>query len=300
MPIDPTGIIPIGVVLMISSLVKRRRKRLRSKVVGPTNECPPFPWLSPQVDDAIQKGIEAEMCTLGELSSNVARAVYPETPDGREIDWPRVDPWILPPTEANAIHCLWDRIKIRVNAHLAVLEDTLCPDPGPGVKPSDVIGPWISPVPQVGRWYKIQSGDDLPAIARDLFNLNRGNPLIAHIIRCITASSWNLEYYGTPWDPDNKLFPFYTSVETSDGRMVISHAFMPRHEDAIAAMFEGRLPARTITPDGRGGSGTWGTIWIPDMTITKGGDLLCPSGEWGDGTSKSEPPPQALEVLEAA
>lgn len=307
---DPI-VLSAGTLLVAFLLGKRRRKRRPS-----APECEPFPWLSADVDDAIEAGIQAEICDGGELAAHVADVVYPVDMNDRKIEWPKSPPWSLPHSEPDSVRCLWERIKIRVDAKLAVELDNRCPPPGPR-DPADVIGHWIAQTPEPGRFYRIQSNDNLTSVARRLLQFMTGSassfsghPLVPEMMRAISGP-WNSLYFGTiPAVRDKTCGDFvsekkpapYWAVETPDGIREITQAFCPKHEDAIKAMFAGHLPNRTINEYGEvvvGGPKTWGVLWIPGMDVEeRNGDLvLLSGGTWSDGSTMGAPPPEVLEVL---
>lgn len=299
MPLGGAGAATIGIVLML--MFGKKRKKGAGE---PERGCPPFEWDADRIDGAIAAGIEAQICNPAELTANLGSLLYPKKPDGTAVAWPKQPPY-APPAGDEQVACLWNDLEDRVREILDDLPDDACPEK----TPADVIGPLISRpgAPKPGTFYRISQTDGrtLTKIAKDIFNLNAGNPLTEKVIRCITSSGWNLTYYGTPYDPDNKLFPKYTSVKTDDGPMVLAKGFLPRHQDAISEMFSGREPDRTIDDTKKGnklpgapaGTSSYGTLWIPQMRVVQG-SLVCPDGNWEDGRPKTEPPPEVLEVLD--
>jgi hypothetical protein len=293
MPIDAGAIPLVGIVLMLMFGGKKKKR--------PAVSCPPFEWQGEQVDLAISAGIESGICTVGELTANVADAVYPKAPDGKTVAWPKDTPWVPPKTADDAAACLWDEIEDRVRARLEALPPDACV---PAVDPAEVIRPFIARPgdPRPGTFYRIQKGDNITAIARKVSGLRSGHPLVAPTIRCITSSDWNDEFYGTPWDSANKLFPKYTAVMKDNQFRVIGKAFLPRHQNAVSEMYSGRMPERTIDNTKAGnklgvsGANSYGTLWIPVLRI-QDDTLICPEGNWADGRPKTEPPPEVIEAL---
>ena len=306
---DPI-ILSVG-VLLVASLFGRKKKRRR-----PQLECAPFPWLGTEVDIATKAGVAADICELRELASHVADVVYPMDMNDRKIEWPKGAPWHLPASEPPAVQCLWDRIMIRVQALLATEIDAQCPPPGP-INPADVVGPWISEDVEPGRFYRIQSGDNPTTVARRLMQFMTrssskfvGHPLTDDVMRAMVGA-WNLTYFGSvPAARDKTCGTFqaerlptpYWAVDTDDGPRDITQAFCPKHEDAIEAMFAGRLPNRTIDARGDivvGGPMTWGVLWIPAMEMEVINDELTlhTGATWSDGSTMGAPPPEVLEVL---
>lgn len=311
---DPFALsIPVGLILIASLFGRKKRKRSTEP------DCAPFPWLADDVDAAIQAGAEVGICELNELSAHVADVVYPVDMNDRKITWPKAPPWSLSTAEPAAVQCLWERIKIRVNAKLAVELDSLCKPPGyTGKTPADVVGPWISPTPMPERFVRIRNMNNLTefsrALLRHMTNSNQsfvGHPLVDDVMRIISNSPWNLTYFGTipavrdqpcgPYKSERKPAPYW-AVQTPDGPREIIQAFCPKHEDHIAAMFAGHLPNRTIDEVGNvvlGGPKTWGVLWMPAMHLEMIGSesVVASGGTWSDGSTKLAPPPEVLDVL---
>jgi len=295
MPLTGGAVPVIGIVLLLMFAGGKKKKKEQPS-------CPPFMWLDEEIDQAIVAGLDADICEAGELTANVADVIYPMTPEGTKINWPKAPPWQPPANAPEGVVCLWGDIMDRVNEHLANLPPGVCEGPGPN--PQDIVRPYIAKPgkPEPGKFYRIQKGDNLTTIARKAMNLPSGDPLVAQVIRCITGSEWDLLYYGTPWDPSNKLFPKYTAVDVDGVLMVIGKAFLPRHQNAMTEMYNGRLPERTIdetekgNPLGVPNASSYGMPWIPMMKI-QDGVLLCPDGNWEDGRPKTEPPPEVIGVL---
>jgi len=76
-----------------------------------------LPWLSERVDDAIVHQINHGHRDCDVIATMVLREVYPVTTDGTPIQWPCV------PRDAAALGCLEQRVKIRVQRHLAEVSD---------------------------------------------------------------------------------------------------------------------------------------------------------------------------------
>lgn len=298
MPIDAGAIPLIGIVFMLMFGGKKKKK-------GPAGvSCPPFEWQPEQVDLAISAGIESGICTVGELTANVADAVYPTAPNGQRVNWPKETPWVPPVTAEGEAACLWDEIEDRVRERLEGLPPDACVPP---VDPPEIIMPFISNPgkPRSGTFYQIRLNDPrdmLSWVARTVIGTRPGDKLNAPVIRCITASDWNLNLYGTPYDSESRTFKRYTAVMVDGDPVVISKSFLPRNENAKEAMFAGRMPQRTIAFDKAGSklgipnANSYGFIWIPVMRVVDD-VLVCPEGEWSDGRSKSEPPPEVMAAI---
>jgi hypothetical protein len=275
-------------------LSKKKKKR-------PGEICPPFEWLEEEIDLAITAGIDAGICTVGELTAATADVVYPKFPDGKLVGWPKAPPWVPPMGANEAVQCIWDELEDRVRERLDALPEGAC---APPENPSDVIKPFVSRPkrPRWGTFYQIVNRDLLINLVKAALGTREGDPLNAPAVRCVTSSEWNLTYYGTPWDPANELFPRWSSVQTDEGRQVISKAFLPRHENALAEMYAGRYPERAIDNTMAGnslgipGANSYGLLWFPVTRVLEG-TLVCPDGNWPDGRPKTEPPPEILAVL---
>jgi hypothetical protein len=296
MPITGGAVPVIGIVLLLMFAGGKKKKKEQPS-------CPPFTWLDEEIDQAIVAGIDADICEAGELAANVADVIYPMTPGGQKIDWPKAPPWRPPGDADESVVCIWGDIMDRVNEHLENLPPGACEGPGP--TPQEVIKPYVARPgkPEPGKFYRIQKGDNLTMIARKALGLPSGHKLVAQVIRCITGSEWNLTYAGTPWDPSNKSFPKYTAADVDGELMVIGKAFLPRHQDHLTEMYNGRLPERAIdetmkgNPLGLPHANSYFMPWIPMMVIEEG-VLLCPEDNWEDGRPQTEPPPEILEMLE--
>jgi hypothetical protein len=302
MPITGGAVPVIGIVLLLMFAGGKKKK-------GAKPSCPPFTWLDEEIDQAIVAGIDADICEAGELTANVADVIYPMTPDGAKIDWPKTPPWRPPADAAESVVCIWGDIMDRVNEHLANLPPGACEGPGP--TPQEIIRPYIARPgkPEPGKFYRLRKGDTFSWLTGYLANrLGLANKV--PVMHCITDSEWNLTYYGTPWDPNGpksasgKLhWPKYTAVDVDNVLMVMMTAFYPRHQNAMSEMYNGRLPERAIDSSEKGrsigvpNSSSYGMLWIP-MMAAEDGVLLCPEDNWEDGRPQTEPPPEILELLE--
>lgn len=148
----------------------------------------------------------------------------------------------------------------------------------PPVNPPDVVGPWLSPEPMPRSFYQIQQGDNPTSVARRVFGFNSGHPRTIDVRKCITSAPWNLTLYGTPCEPTQQD-PCRDAVQVEGGEgFIVRKAFLPRHENAVAAMFNGVMPQRTIEEDVQAtpvlpGS-SYGLLWIPDMTYDAQADVV--------------------------
>lgn len=52
--------------------------------------CAVFPWLSSQVDQALERAWEMGMRSSGDLATHALMEVYSVTPEGEKISWPSV------------------------------------------------------------------------------------------------------------------------------------------------------------------------------------------------------------------
>lgn len=83
----------------------------------PGIDCRKLPWLPDEVDRIIFLALDDGERDCARIVPGVLRAVYPVTPDGRDIPWPSV------PGDGPAVRMLEERVKIRCRRHLAALED---------------------------------------------------------------------------------------------------------------------------------------------------------------------------------
>ena len=117
----------LGIVLLFVAF-GRKRKGSKKALELPPEGCELYPWLPDEVDAVAEELIRGDgLMDLEEVSLEVAREVYPRTPEDGPQQWP---PGI---NDARA-HCILDRIRIRVNLILAEVidEEAGGEDCGPG------------------------------------------------------------------------------------------------------------------------------------------------------------------------
>lgn len=175
-----------------------------------------------------------------------------------------------------------------------VLTEILVPDGG-------------SPVP--GKLYEIRKGDTLVDIARDALNAvvpgvangtgNTARQARLDYIYCMTSGpNWNMALYSTQNDTSNTFPAFYTV-----NGIGLRQAFMPKHDDALAAMLNGKLPTRGVTQSGARISGVgsrYAMLWLPPVdpnALSQFGRVSCAHVDWSDGSSSIDPPPELLSRL---
>ena len=193
--------------------------------------------------------------------------------------------------------------------------DDLPPPPNgePGgiyVPPVDVAFPLSQPgLATPGTFYQVTSADlesgrhpieDIAAMAI------HGNPgysgdKVKSYVLCITASPWNLYYYGVE--------DIYSQLAVDD--MTVDGALQTVNYDALSALKNGVWPETAIvtTPSfGMGASPSerdfLGLLWLPPARLQVNPNspgsylpLACPEGDWGGGISQLFPPPAILNSL---
>lgn len=87
--------------------------------------------------------------------------------------------------------------------------------------------------------------------------------LVLPLMKSMSAGKrWNRKLYSRKKDPNKNEY------YATDGR-TINPAWLPRNDDARAALLTGRTPVRTINDAGNktGGGSSYGLVWIPDFDV---------------------------------
>lgn len=158
--------------------------------------------------------------------------------------------------------------------------------------------------PSFGYFYPIKTGDTLPGIVKRLFDTIGGASVEQrlHYIHCLSSGHYNAGRYGTP--STSKRFGKDLCVPGNGIGLRV--AFLPRNEDALAAMARGRMPQMTVDPktgEPIGLDAHLGVLWLlpVDEQGVRAGELpSCSAYSYHDGSSTIDPPPELLELLEAA
>lgn len=270
------------------------KAKAKPKKDTPSN-CPPLPALSDaDLGAAFDAGVKAGVKGLLPMTSYVARALYSKRDDGSAIPWPTQLPYVLPVNLDGSLVCRWNEIRSRL-ADLPVPES---PAPTPG----EILSELLSDFPLPGKLYQIKSGDNLSTIVRKALNNlvpgagEAGSARMAYLLNCINVSEWNRSRYGSTRSNNNFPKTYFTNG------LGLAAAFLPRNADATAAILAGKLPARTIKPNGdpAGGGSKFGMLWLPPVVaedLTKFAQPTCAGTSWPDGSSTIEPPPEFLALL---
>lgn len=160
---------------------------------------------------------------------------------------------------------------------------------------------FVSDEPRPGFFYQVQDGDTLPDVAAAALESvgDFTDEQLEQYIFCISSGPrWNVRKYSTP----------STSKSFGNALLVpglgrgIRVAFLPRNDDALDAMLEGRMPLMTV--DARTGApigdhGAFGLLWLPpvDAVELAAGEVTCAPFSWTDGSSTIDPPPELLALL---
>jgi len=304
------GLLPIGIILILGALSKRKKKKSSVSNVGPVGivSCPPFPFMKQRVDEAIQDAIdEFQTEDVERISLEVARRVYPENQEMQPLQWP-------PPAGADAQICLLEQIQIRVNRIIAELADDIAnsdqpeaPTPPESMDWPGMFGDWVKPSPESGFWYQVVQGDSLSEIAQRMLRsalAAAGGPveimsrdstarrrLIVAAINSIECSPINDGLYGTA--DAHHYAPHLRGISLN--RV---------HADNGSRISQGLAPRRAVTGvashDGTGGF--LPLLWLPRWSMTALASVtprvvVEPEGFWPEnGLSGSWPPPPYVDL----
>ena len=235
------------------------------------------------------KDLEAlRLCTLA--------AIFPEIP------WPPVE------GDHPSIAAAWRAIGDRCQAFLAVPDKAaycsaiLNPDDQTNIV--EILSDWLSDVPTPGKFYIVQTGDTMSAIARKALNSvvpssGQDDQTRLQYIYCVSAGpNWNAGIYGSSGFSET-----YPAMYAVNG-VGLRAAFMPWNENARARVLAKRVPKRGVVPGGArlpGVGSSYGMLWLPPVDIealAEFGEPTCAPFNWGDGSSSIDPPPELLVLLE--
>lgn len=167
----------------------------------------------------------------------------------------------------------------------------------------NVLQPLVSATPRPGRFFQMYlngpnaSGNQgLLAQALNSIAPGRGSnsnlrlTLLDHMTR-----GWNANLYSRD-KPTGAWTPLYNFRGIN-----IGPAWLPRHENAVEAMVQGRMPKRTIAEDGAkiGDGSSYGLIWIPEIdeaSLQQAASIVIRQRE--DGSDPYMPPRELLDLLE--
>lgn len=167
------------------------------------------------------------------------------------------------------------------------------PAPEPKTLAEELLEQYVSDDPCPGHFYQIQPHDTPTGVAAQALGADAAEENLIDYIHCwASGPNYNMPMFATP--STSKTFPHRLLVPGK--RLGVRVAFLPRNDDALGAMLEGRLPRRTVDPDTgapRGVGRSYGLLWLPPVDE----EYSCASFEWPDGSSTIDPPPALLEML---
>lgn len=301
------GLLPVGIILILGAIAGRKKKKQAPVQTGPVSisTCPPFPFMRDRVDTAAREIIQAlQTEDVDRISLEVAKRVYPESPDFEPLRWP-------PPPGAEAQICLLGQIQIRVNRIVATLADDIAnsdlPTPLEDMDWPGMSKDWIHPQPISGYWYQVVQGNSLSEIAQRMLRsalAAAGGPveimsrdsttrrrLIVAAINSIECSPINDGLYGTA--DAHHYAPHLRGISLN--RV---------HADNAARISNGQAPRRAVTGiqshDGTGGflPLLWLPRWSMEALSTSTPQVVVePEGFWPEnGLSGSWPPPPYVDL----
>jgi len=174
-----------------------------------------------------------------------------------------------------------------------------------GVDPGEILDVLISDTPVPGRFYRIKSGDTMAQLARRALNAvvpgagEDGNARLDYIYCMSSGAAWNVALYGS-----TRTTQIYPELYAING-LTLAVAFLPYHENPIAAIMESRPPNRGADAQGdkiQGVGSDYGMIWMPPVdpqVLANEGEPTCGSVTWGDGSSSIDPPPEFFALVGA-
>lgn len=124
--------------------------------------------------------------------------------------------------------------------------------------------------------------------------------------QCLASGGgWNARLYLRPSDPvANPNDPnIYTQILAGGTTQNIYLAFAEANDGSVAAVEQGRFPQTNTDFPGESpfDGGPRGVLWLPPVSLTEGDSILdCGQMVWSDGTSSLDPPPEFLDLLNAA
>lgn len=294
--IDPVTLTAggVGAIVMIILAATRKKKK---KPPAVTSKCPPFPPLElDAVKDAVEVGIGQGVKGMMPMTSFVAYRIHPTYPDGSAAKWPKEPPFVFGPDFDGAAVCRWEEIR-------SVLEELDIPvviD-----DPIDIISDLILDYPKPGHFYQIKSGDNLSTLVRQALNNEvagagqNNQSRLNYMKMCMNVGEkWNKKTYGS--SRTSQAFP---AMYLTDGSGLAA-AFLPRHANVLQHVANGKMPPRTILPNGNKIAGAEGSsfalLWFPPISrddLEQNGVVTCAPFNWDDGSSTIDPPPQLLNLL---
>lgn len=165
------------------------------------------------------------------------------------------------------------------------------------------------PTPTPGAFYRVQPGDTVGSILTTAATA-AGSPLNANNLmaygQCLSSGvAWNARLYLRPSTPitNPNDAAIYTEVSAGGIAQNIDLAFMPQNPPVLDAIEQAKFPRANATyPDAAPlEDDARGVLWLPPIQLTEQGEILtCGQLVWSDGTSSIDPPPEFLDLLNAA
>lgn len=298
--LDPVTLSFGGLGIGIMALLAFGRKKKKKKPEPPKDsKCPPFPPLDMEaLKDAVEQAIAAKLTGVMPITSFVAYKLHPTYPDGTVAKWPSEPPYTFGPDFDGAAVCRWEEIR-------SVITELDIPQ-----KPEDpieVISDLILDYPLPGHFYQVKKGDSLSSLVRQALNNfvagagEKSQSRLNYMKICMnTGEKWNKKLYGST--RTTNIFP---AMYLTNG-IGLAAAFLPRNAHVLQAVANGKMPARTILPNGNkiaGADGSeLGLLWFPPVAkedLEQNGLVTCAPFTWDDGSSTIDPPPQLLNLLAA-
>jgi len=171
--------------------------------------------------------------------------------------------------------------------------------------PGEVLDELVSHNPMPGRFYQVKAGDTISSIARralDAVVAGAGSSSGARLdyIYCMSSgAAWNLAHWGS-----TRTTQIYPALYAING-LTLAVAFLPYHEDPVAAYMEGRAPNRGANQAGNriaGVGNAYGLLWLPPVdpqVLADAGEPTCGAVNWTDGSSSIDPPPEFFALIGA-
>lgn len=183
-----------------------------------------------------------------------------------------------------------------------VVDPVIDPPEDPKAKLRDMWLAMQSETAEAGKFRTVRKGDaGIEAMAREILrSAGIDEPHYQNLVRPMMVAlsagkRWNAKLYGrvakkkTPNQADETWY-------SSDGQ-VIKPAWLPRHENANAAVLQGRMPKRNIFNDGDkvGPGSSYGTVYGPrfDVELARDQGVLVLDDDGVD------PPAEFLALFEA-
>lgn len=161
----------------------------------------------------------------------------------------------------------------------------------------------VSNTPRLGRLVQLDASQTPLGAVDEAFRAAGLETFVQqreHYAHCMASGRFNSSIYGTP--SVSKRFP--KSLLAPGTGIGLRVAFLPRNEDAMAALRVGRMPRMTVdrqTGAPLTGDTSLGLLWFPpidEVGVRAGLMPSCAAFSWADGASAIDPPSELLALLE--